>query len=134
MNVKRLTVLAIVLVAGIALGALLFGPANNAQGQEIVPRFAFRFPPSPCRLEVQSRIISAPDGTATAHLVAFPPSPCSEPLFGVIFNTESEPADTATCERYGTFEGAGVLTCEFTAEHEHTTFSVQPIGRRGVLE
>jgi len=136
MNVKRMAVLVVVLAVGVALGALFFAPADVAQGQEgIVGRIAFEFPPSPCEVEVQSRILTAVDGTATARMVAFPPSPCGESYFvGVIFQAVHEPADTASCQEFGALEGASLMTCAFSAEHQTSTFSVLPIGRRGMVE
>ena len=142
MNAKRVSVLAIVLALGMVLGALLLGPANIALGQDVArEEFVLalpKFPPSPCNVGVQSTIITAEDGTATANLVAYPPNPCILLNYGLAFDVTSFPERTATCEEYAPVQGEGarVINCQFSAAHETTTFKVDvnPIGRRSVSE
>ena len=116
---KKTGVAVALLVVGMVLGALLFGPADIVQGQaEPGQLFAVAWPPSPCNLAVQSRIVTAEDGSATARLIASPPSPCTS----LNLNIESFPADTAHCVEKARRGRVKKVKCEFTAEHQSTTF------------
>jgi len=116
---KRVGIVVALLALGMVLGALLFSQADIAQGQaEPGQTFAVAWPPSPCNLAVQSRVVAHEDGTATARLIASPPSPCTS----LNLNIESFPADTARCVETARRGRAIKVNCEFSAEHQSTTF------------
>ena len=121
---KKIGVSVALLVIGIVLGALLFGPVDIVQGQGLPGQFfAVALPPSPCNVAVQSRIVTAEDGTATARLIAYPPSPCTSLNLEI---SQSVPENTASCMEVVSREQAkaAILDCTFDAGHQYTIFSV----------
>ncbi len=116
-TVKKIGIAVILLALGAGLGALLAGPADVVQGQDLAQRFIVAYPPSPCKVAVQSRIVVAEDGSATGKLTATPPSPCTSLDLDIV----SVPENTARCEQKAGRRRVKVK-CEFSAEHQHTTF------------
>jgi hypothetical protein len=121
MNPKRLVLLAAVLALGIVLGALLVGPAGVALGQGTLRQVSVAYPPSPCGMAVQSRLVTAEDGTAIYGLL-LPPSPCG------VLNPEivAVPENTAYCSQSRNNDGARLLYCALSADNVNTTVSIIP--------
>lgn len=104
---------------------MLLNPANVVLGQPDAQQFIVSTPRSPCQLEVYSSIITADDSSTTASLFAFPPSPCTSLNLEIM----SLPEETANCTETELRGGGMQVNCEFTTEHEATTFYFDPIAR-----
>ena len=123
--IKKIGVSVALLALGMVLGALLFGPTDMVQGQDLANRFAVtlpKTPPSPCNLMVHSRIVAAEDGTATASLIAYPPSPCTSLNLEIV----SIPDDSASCMESAVRGRVTKVDCEFDADHVSTDFNFRP--------
>ena len=122
---KKVGVSVALLAIGMVLGALLFGPIDIVQGQaEPGQIFAVAYPPSPCNVAVQSRIVTAEDGSATARLIGVTPAPCTSLDLELV----SAPVGTANCVEVVSREeaAAAIVDCDFAAGHLSTNFNFVP--------
>ncbi|MCB0211874.1 MAG: hypothetical protein KDJ52_21215 [Anaerolineae bacterium] len=123
--VKKFGIALFLLALGLIVGALVFHPADVALGQDDAQHFIVAFPPSPCTITVQSRLDFAVDGSSNGWWLAVPPSPCTVPTLDIV----SVPENTARCVQTTERARAVRVSCDFTAEHQTTTFFLNSIAR-----